>query len=69
MPCGLPDGGSRNQGQNPVEVRRRDQIHGSGCLPTFEARSMYQQEHDELFASIRAGKPINDGEWMTRSIW
>ena len=28
---------------------------------------MYQQEHDELFASIRAGKPINDGEWMTRS--
>jgi predicted dehydrogenase len=29
--------------------------------------SMYQQEHNELFASIRAGKPINDGEWMTRS--
>ena len=28
---------------------------------------MYQQEHDELFASIRSGKPINDGEWMTRS--
>jgi hypothetical protein len=23
---------------------------------------MYQVEHDELFASIRAGKPINDGE-------
>ena len=28
---------------------------------------MYQSEHNELFASIRAGKPINDGEWMTRS--
>ncbi len=28
---------------------------------------MYQQEHDELFASIRAGKPMNDGEWMTAS--
>ena len=28
---------------------------------------MYQIEHDELFASIRAGKPINDGEWMARS--
>ncbi|MEI7733036.1 MAG: Gfo/Idh/MocA family oxidoreductase [Verrucomicrobiota bacterium] len=28
---------------------------------------MYQQEHNELFASIRAGKPINDGEWMARS--
>jgi predicted dehydrogenase len=28
---------------------------------------MYQNEHNELFAAIRAGKPINDGEWMTRS--
>ena len=29
--------------------------------------NMYQQEHDELFASIRAGTPINDGEWMSKS--
>jgi hypothetical protein len=28
---------------------------------------MYQQEHDELFASIRSGRPINDGLWMTHS--
>ncbi len=28
---------------------------------------MYQQEHDELFASIRSGKPINQGEWMAQS--
>ena len=28
---------------------------------------MYQNEHDELFASIRSGKPINDGEWMAHS--
>jgi predicted dehydrogenase len=28
---------------------------------------MYQNEHDELFASIRAGKPINDGEWLAKS--
>jgi predicted dehydrogenase len=28
---------------------------------------MYQQEHDELFASIRSGKPINDGERMASS--
>ena len=27
-----------------------------------DSKSMYQVEHDELFASIRAGKPINDGE-------
>src|SRR5262249_11304312 len=28
---------------------------------------LYQQEHDELFASIRAGKPINNGEYMALS--
>jgi predicted dehydrogenase len=28
---------------------------------------MYQVEHDELFASIRNGKPINDGERMSYS--
>jgi len=29
--------------------------------------SMYQVEHDELFASIRSGKPINNGLYMARS--
>ncbi len=28
---------------------------------------MYQQEHNELFASIRAGAGHNDGEWMAHS--
>jgi myo-inositol 2-dehydrogenase/D-chiro-inositol 1-dehydrogenase len=28
---------------------------------------MYQTEHDELFASIRAGKPVDDGDWMAKS--
>jgi myo-inositol 2-dehydrogenase / D-chiro-inositol 1-dehydrogenase len=32
-----------------------------------EANDMYQTEHDELFASIRKNKPMNDGEWMARS--
>src|SRR5262249_398307 len=32
-----------------------------------DADDMYQNEHDELFASIRAGKPINDGERMSYS--
>jgi predicted dehydrogenase len=32
--------------------------------PTNE---MYQTEHDELFASIRSGKPINNGNYMTKS--
>jgi predicted dehydrogenase len=29
--------------------------------------NMYQREHNELFASIRRGQPINDGDWMARS--
>ncbi len=28
---------------------------------------MYQNEHNELFASIRSGKPINNGEYMCHS--
>jgi hypothetical protein len=28
---------------------------------------MYQHEHNELFASIRRGEPINDGDWMAKS--
>ena len=27
----------------------------------------YQREHDDLFAGIRSGKPINNGEYMARS--
>ena len=32
-----------------------------------EGNDMYQQEHDELFAAIRADQPRNDGDWMARS--
>ena len=28
---------------------------------------MYQVEHDEMFAAIRAGKPINNGEHAANS--
>ena len=29
--------------------------------------NMYQTEHDELFAAIRANTPVNDGVWMANS--
>ena len=32
-----------------------------------EKGNMYQVEHDEMFAAIRAGKPINNGTYMARS--
>ncbi len=28
---------------------------------------MYQVEHDELFRSIRSGRPLNDGSFMALS--
>jgi myo-inositol 2-dehydrogenase/D-chiro-inositol 1-dehydrogenase len=45
------------KGKKPWSLRRR---------PT-DADNMYQNEHDELFAGIRKGQPINDGEWMVNS--
>jgi predicted dehydrogenase len=35
--------------------------------PNGEKYNMYQAEHDELFASIRSGKPINNGVYAARS--
>jgi len=32
-----------------------------------QVRGMYQAEHDEMFAAIRSGKPINNGEYMCNS--
>jgi predicted dehydrogenase len=35
--------------------------------PDGKKDDMYQNEHDELFASIRSGKPINNGGYMCKS--
>jgi predicted dehydrogenase len=35
--------------------------------PVKGTRDMYQREHDALIASIRAGKPINNGDYMCKS--
>ena len=32
-----------------------------------DAGNMYQVEHNELFASIRSGRPINNGDYMVKS--
>jgi predicted dehydrogenase len=39
----------------------KEWVHGGPRNP------MYQTEHDELFAGIRSGKPINNGDYMARS--
>ncbi len=32
-----------------------------------KARNMYQAEHDEMFAAIRAGQPLHNGDYMCKS--
>ena len=42
----------------------------SGAGPwtyTGKENNLYQTEHDELFASIRNGRPINNGDYMAKS--
>jgi myo-inositol 2-dehydrogenase/D-chiro-inositol 1-dehydrogenase len=46
-----------------VEITGEKSWHYEGPRPL----DMYQVEHNELFASIRAGKPINDGARMCSS--
>ncbi|MGK6352870.1 Gfo/Idh/MocA family protein [Parapedobacter sp. DT-150] len=56
------------KGKMAVEIGSRYEIHAQQDWK-YEGpnNNMYQTEHDELFASIRKGSPINDGEWMTNS--
>lgn len=48
--------------KNGVSIRGQEEW-------TFQddAKNLYQVEHDELFANIRAGTPINNGEYMAKS--
>jgi predicted dehydrogenase len=50
-------------GNGPLETVT-DGVKWESAAPRND---MYQQEHDELFAAIRAAKPVNDGEFMTNS--
>jgi predicted dehydrogenase len=51
------------------ERRKGPFIQTAGGVWHFDGptNEMYQTEHDELFASIRNGKPINNGEYMAKS--
>lgn len=54
-------------GNNPWKYADDTKFVDENAYKKSKVKNMYQQEHDELFASIRANKPMNDGEWMTRS--
>lgn len=52
-----------------AEVSERRLAISNGSEWTYRGKNdnFYQTEHDELFASIRSGKPINNGEYMAKS--
>ncbi|MCY2965227.1 MAG: Gfo/Idh/MocA family oxidoreductase, partial [Planctomycetota bacterium] len=52
-----------------TEKQRGQKLKSSKAEWVFSgpANLMYQTEHDELFASIRNGTPINNGEYMAKS--
>jgi predicted dehydrogenase len=52
-----------------TERRRGMLINSDSGRWTYEGQenSLYQTEHDELFASIRNGRPINNGDYMAKS--
>jgi hypothetical protein len=52
-----------------TERKRGLSIKNGDRLWTYDGpeNSIYQTEHDELFASIRNGQPINNGDYMARS--
>jgi len=56
------------QGTGTIGVRSTPEIQGPKAWRyQGENNNMYQTEHDELFASIRSGNPINDGDRMCTS--
>ncbi len=57
-----------NQGQCYIDVFRKHAITGKEDWKwRGEKSNMYQNEHNTLFASIREGKPYNDGVRMANS--
>lgn len=56
------------KGTGTIGVRQSPEILGANAWRyRGEGNNMYQTEHDELFASIRSGNPLNDGDRMCTS--
>ncbi len=55
------------KGHAEVSERRLEINAASPWRFRESVKNMYQVEHDELFAGIRQGKPLNNGEYMAKS--
>lgn len=56
-----------SKGRAEVSERRLEITTDETWRFDKKVKNMYQVEHDELFAGIRAGKPLNNGDYMARS--
>lgn len=55
------------KGRAEVSERRLEITTDSTWKHEGKVKNMYEVEHDELFAGIRAGQPLNNGEYMANS--
>jgi predicted dehydrogenase len=57
------------KGRAELSARHNRVLPASGTAWQYDGpkNDQFQTEHDELFASIRSGKPINNGEYMAKS--
>ncbi len=58
---------SGSRGRAKVSERRLEITTDSTWEFKDKVKNMYQVEHDELFAGIRQGQPVNNGEYMAKS--
>jgi predicted dehydrogenase len=75
--CRQQPGCKNNISVQVIGTQGRAELAERARFPRIQARSewsydgprnrMFQTEHDELFASIRRGTPINNGDYMARS--
>ncbi len=56
-----------SKGAAEVSESRLEIAAGSTWRFQEKVKNMYQVEHDELFAGIRKGQPLNNGEYMAKS--
>jgi hypothetical protein len=69
--------GCANENIDYIQCSQAKLVIGKGSAPFAEGakrwrfrgeeKNMYQIEHDELFAAIRSGKTVFDGDWMMQS--
>jgi predicted dehydrogenase len=55
------------RGEAFIKIRGASDKPWTSRNPQRKRDDMYQNEHDFLLKSIREHKPINDGDWMTKS--